>query len=318
MTEEERLAKNDRIREQGRLTRQKRTNQVCKVYRVKIDFSHLNAAQRLRLKMLFVEAKRLYNDALTFMQTHSISDYDPATRRVHVLDKDRQPVTHEIHYLSSQMRQSVIAGIKHSLKALASAKQLGRKVGGLKYKSDYSSIDLQQAGVTYRFYDSKHIGLQGFKKRLRVSGAEQFINEGGVELANAKLLNLPDGYYLAVTTFRDKGGKTSEYKPAIGIDMGIKTSITTSEREKYTVLVEETERLKKLQRELMRKKKGSSNRYRTRQLLRREYQKLDNRKRDAAAKIVHELLQHEKVYMQDENISGWHKGLLSTALSAAD
>ena len=34
-----------------------------------------------------------------------------------------------------------------------------------------------------------------------------------------------------------------------------------------------------------------------------------SRKRDTANKIVHELLGHEHVYMQDENISGWHKGL---------
>ncbi|MBR1438009.1 MAG: hypothetical protein IJ587_05670, partial [Synergistaceae bacterium] len=61
MTEEQRLAKNNRIREQGRQTREKRKNQICRVYRVKIDFSHLNNMQRVRLKMLFVEAKWLYN-----------------------------------------------------------------------------------------------------------------------------------------------------------------------------------------------------------------------------------------------------------------
>ena len=43
--------------------------------------------------------------------------------------------------------------------------------------------------------------------------------------------------------------------------------------------------------------------------LRKAYQKLAYRKRDAANKIVHELLEHEHVYMQDENLKGWHKGL---------
>ena len=69
MIEEERLAKNNRIREQGKLTKEKRKRQVCRVYRVKIDISHLNEAQRTHLKMLFVEAKWLYNDALTFSST---------------------------------------------------------------------------------------------------------------------------------------------------------------------------------------------------------------------------------------------------------
>ena len=309
MTEEERLEKNNRIREQGKQTREKRKCQVCRVYRVKIDISHLNEAQRVHFKMLFVEAKWLYNDALTFTNEHDINDYDTTTHTVHVLDKDKQPVTHELEYLGSQMKQSVIQGIKHSLKTLASLKKHNHTVGSLRYKSDYVSINLQQHRVTYRFYDETHIGLQGFKERIRIRGANQFWNIPGLEIANAKLLNLPDGYYLAVTTYQNKVGETKKYKREIGIDMGIKTTITTSDGKKYKVQIEESERIKKCQRLIARRKKGSSNRYKARKLLQRAYQNLTSRKKDTANKIVHELLEHEHVYMQDENISGWHKGL---------
>ncbi|MBQ3646409.1 MAG: transposase, partial [Synergistaceae bacterium] len=34
-----------------------------------------------------------------------------------------------------------------------------------------------------------------------------------------------------------------------------------------------------------------------------------NRKKDKANKIVHKLLEHKKIYMQNENIKAWHKGL---------
>ena len=309
MTEEERLAKNNRIREQGKLTREKRKSQVCRVYRVKIDISHLNGAQQTHLKMLFVEAKWLYNDILTFSHDHDINDYDTTTHTVHGLDKDKQPVTHELEYLASQMKQSVIQGIKHSLKSLAALKKHNHTVGNLRYKSDYVSINLQQHRVTYRFYDKNHIGLQGFKERIRIKGANQFWNIPDIEFANAKLLSQPDGYYLAVTTYQNKGGEKKKYKSEIGIDMGIKTSITTSEGKKYKVLIEESERIKKCQRLIARRKNGSSNRYKARKLLHRAYQKLTSRKKDVANKIVHELLEHERVYMQDENISGWHKGL---------
>ena len=309
MTEDERLAKNMRIREQGKLTREKRKRQICRVYRVKIDVSHLNQAQKTHLKMLFVEAKWLYNDALTFMNNHDIDDYDVKTQIVRGLDKDKKPVTHELKYLGSQMKQSVIQDIKSSLKSLSSSKKNNHKVGALKYKSDYSSINLQQHGITYKFYDNNRLRLQGIKKKIKIEGMEQFFNHPGIEIANAKLLNMPDGYYIAVTTFQNKGGENKKYKSPIGIDMGIKTSITTSEGKKYKVFVGETKRLKKLQRHIAKRKKGSSNRYRMRKLLRKEYQKLENRKRDAANKIVHELLEHEKVYMQDENLKGWHKGL---------
>ena len=309
MTKEERLAKNNRIKEQSKQTKQKRKSQVCRVYRVKIDISHLNEAQRVRLKMLFVEAKWLYNNILTFMNDHDINDYDSKTLIVHVLDKDRQPVRHELQYISSQMRQSVIQGLKDSMKALATLREHKRKVGSLRYKSDYVSINLKQHRITYRFYDECHIGIQGFRERIRIKGANQFWNIPNIEFANAKLLSLPDGYYLAVTTYCGKGGEKRKLKPEIGIDMGIKTTITTSDGEKYKVLIEESERIKKCQRLIARRKKGSSNRYKARKLLQRAYQRLTSRKKDAANKIVHELLEHERVYMQDENLSGWHKGL---------
>ena len=314
MTKEERLAKNNRIRKQVKLTREKRKGQMCRVYRVKIDISHLNEAQRVHLKMLFVEAKWLYNDALTFTQEHDINDYDTTTHTVQGLDKDKQPITHELEYLGSQMKQSVIQGIKQSLKSLASLKKHNHTVGSLRYKSDYVSINLQQHRVTYRFYDENHIGLQGFKEHIRIKGANQFWNIPGIELANAKLLNLPDGYYLAITTYQSRGGEQRKYKPEIGIDMGLKTTITTSEGKKYKVLIEESERIKKCQRLIARRKKGSSNHYKARKLLRIAYHRLTSRKKDIANKIVHELLEHEHVYMQDENLSGWHKGLFGKTI----
>ena len=308
MTESERLAKNERIREAGKATKLRRKEQICRVWRVKIDFSHLNSRQQTALKMLFVEAKWLHNDIITFLKDHEINGYDYKIQTVHNLDKDKQPVTHELEYISSQMKQAVIQNVKYSMKALKAAKNKGRVVGALKYKSDYTSINLQQHGITYKFYSAGYIKIQNLGK-IRIRGAGQFFNIPDIEYANAKLLKLPDGYYIAVTTFQNKAGKQQEYKSPIGIDMGIKTSITLSDGRKYKILIEEPERLKRLQRMIMRRMKGSSNRYKARKLLEREYQKLTQRKRDAANKIVHELLQHDQIYMQDENLTGWHKGL---------
>ncbi|MBQ6418947.1 MAG: hypothetical protein IJJ91_09765 [Synergistaceae bacterium] len=228
MTEIERLAKNNRIRENGKETREKRKSQACRVYRVKIDISHLNEAQREHLKMLFVEAKW---DALTFMKDHDTSGCYTTVVTVHSLGKDKNPVlrpsvlrpsvlrpsvTHDLQYISSQMKQSVISGIKSSLKALSSLKKNNHKVGGLRYKSDYMSINLQQHKITYRFNDDKNIGIQGFSKSLKIRGAKQFWNIPNLEFANAKLLNLPDGYYLAITIYQNKGGEKKKISPKSG------------------------------------------------------------------------------------------------------
>ena len=107
MTYEERLAKNSRIAKTKQETKQKRKSQMCRVYRVKIDSSHLNKAQILRLQMIFVEAKWLYNDAISFMNEHDIYDYDSQRLTVQGLDKDRNPVTHELRYISSQMKKTI-------------------------------------------------------------------------------------------------------------------------------------------------------------------------------------------------------------------
>ena len=86
----------------------------------------------------------------------------------------------------------------------------------------------------------------------------------------------------------------------IGLDFGIKTNITTSEGKKLDVSVEESERLKKLQRKLFRRVKGSNNRRKTIKLIRREYQKLLNRKQDMANKLVHKLKTYDCIVIQDE------------------
>ena len=62
MTKEERLAKNNRIKEQSKQTKQKRKSQVCRVYRVKIDISHLNEAQRVHLKFREKKSGVLWTD----------------------------------------------------------------------------------------------------------------------------------------------------------------------------------------------------------------------------------------------------------------
>jgi len=131
------------------------------------------------------------------------------------------------------------------------------------------------------------------------------------ELANANLVKKPDGYYLKVTAYINKENfkQIETNGKEIGLDFGIKTNITTSEGEKLDITIKESDRLKKLQREMFRKIKGSNNRYKTINLIQREYQKLSNRKQDKANKIVSKLKKYETIVIQDEQIANWHKGL---------
>ena len=111
------------------------------------------------------------------------------------------------------------------------------------------------------------------------------------------MLKKPDGYYLKVTCYIDKDllTTTTTNSKEIGLDFGIKTNITTSEGEKLDISVEESERLKKLQRRLQKQVKGSNNRYKTIKQIRREYLKLSNKKKDKANKLVHKFKQYDTI-----------------------
>ncbi|MDI3516666.1 MAG: putative transposase, partial [Thermotogota bacterium] len=65
------------------------------------------------------------------------------------------------------------------------------------------------------------------------------------------------------------------------MDFGVGSKITLSNGIKIDFEVHETPRLKRLQRRLAKANKVSSNRKKICQLLRREYEKLSNRRRDA-------------------------------------
>ena len=310
MTDEQRLEKNNNIKKSMQETCLRRMSQICKVFAVKIDESRLTAKQAEQLKMLFVEAKWIYNDALTFSKENNLTNYDTKIKTVTVFNKDREPETRELKYIGSQMKQSVLAGMLSSIKSLATRKKNGGKVGALKYISDYLSLNLKQYGNTYKIYSHNKMKIQGISKKITVNGLDQFIDIPNIEVANAKILNKPDGYYIAITTYQniDDLPEKEYIGEEIGIDFGIKSNITLSNGETFNCSIGESERLKRLQRKMTRQQKGSNNRYKTRRLIRKEYQKINNKKNDFANKLVHKLLLYKDVYMQDENLKCWHSG----------
>lgn len=201
------------------------------------------------------------------------------------------------------MKQSIVAGARSSIKTLASLKKQGKKVGKLKFKSKYTSINLKQAGKTYKIRGSK-AKVQNIPGWVRVRGITQL---EGTELANAKLIRRSDGFHLLVTTYRftDEIPSQITHEDVVGVDFGVKTSFTLSTGEKFDIAVGETERLKRLQRKLARQRKGSNNYKKTQDKISREYQHITNRRDDIANKLSHEILGYEQVFMQDENIAGW-------------
>lgn len=293
-------------------TKEKRKHQRPLVFELKIDGSKLNIKEREILKMFFVEAKWLYNDILS---TEKPFSYDYKNTTVHVLNKDKVPEERTLKYLPAKNRQDVLNKLKDSIKGLSILKKQGKRVGKLKFKSDYTSIELSQYGVTHKLVGKNRIKINGIKRPLLVRGLDQLLKYDNLDYASAKLVKKPSGYYIKFTCFKEITSQNTSLfskikSPHIGIDMGIKTTITTSNGDKYDISVRESERLKRLSRKMNKQVKGSKNRYRTRRKLQKEYEHLTNRRKDKANKIVSKLLtENQTVVMQDENIKGWHKGL---------
>lgn len=299
------MNKNARIRKTLLETRLKRSTQRCFVYEFKINTRKLTRVEYDKLKFMFIQCKWLYNYILNL---NDINSFDTKTRKITSLDKDKNQIERTLD-IPAKVIQTVYKGIKQNLKGLHAIKNKGRKVGRLKFKSEFNSIDLNQYGSTH-VLRGKGFKINGFKKVIRVFGLEQLENKN-YEYANAKLVQRPSGYYIKLTCFENLTDKRIN-KPIkeVGLDFGIKTHITTSDNEQLNITIAESERLKGLQKKLARQVKGSNNRSKTVKKIRVEYERLSNKKKDKSNKLINYLCStYSTVYIQDEMIAGWYKGL---------
>ncbi|MCD8208375.1 MAG: hypothetical protein LUD72_10595, partial [Bacteroidales bacterium] len=98
--------KNAKIKETYAATLRRRKSQTCKVFTVKIQRNKLNKAQAETLKMMFVEAKWLYNHILSLSKegTNVFSLKYADIPEVRHYDKDRNEIVSKVQWLSSQER----------------------------------------------------------------------------------------------------------------------------------------------------------------------------------------------------------------------
>ena len=140
---------------------------------------------------------------------------------------------------------------------------------------------------------------------------------GDIDFANAVLIHKPNGYYIHITTYIDKEVyllllQSKNVGDKLGIDFGIKHPLVFSNGMKLKFDIDNhkiIKRIKRLQTKINKfKKKGSKNRKKTIHLLNREYQKLNNIKRDIRNRIIGFTKLYNNLYFQDESIKQWYSG----------
>lgn len=291
-----------KIRQSLAETRERRKSQQAKVFELKVDCHHTSKEVFKKMHQAFYEAKLVINDMIS---SGDLFNYNYLKHKTVVkYDKDKNPSSYDIT-LSSVMHRAIIKQKQQDVVNLSKAKKRGRKVGHLRFVSECNCIPILTGPWLKIQKKGRRITIPGFPK-ITVYGLDQLKTLPEFELADAKFIRKASGFFIHITVMVPKKNETVLKGKSIGLDFGIKDNITTSEGEKFSCIVRESEQLKLLQKQLHRKQKGSKRYWRLRNQIGREYEHLTNQKNDAANKLVHKLLkENDCVYFQDEQLAKW-------------
>ena len=173
------------------------------------------------------------------------------------------------------------------------------ELGAISKRNDYTTYHLSLANirnVKFRCNEKYALYLQKHHDNIR----------------QATLTRLPCGeYYLSILVDGDLTHKVKETNAAIGIDLGIKDFVITSDGEVFDNLhfkKSETKKIKKLQRQLSKKQKGSNNRNKARIRLAKLYKKINDRKQYYLHAVSNSLIDENQIIcMEDLNVKGMSK-----------
>ena len=166
-------------------------------------------------------------------------------------------------------------------------------------RNDYTTYQLSLANI-------KNIKFRCNKKYA------QYLQNHHDNIRQATLMKLPcDEYYLSILVDGDLTRKVKETNEVVGIDLGVKDFVITSEGEVFNNLhfkKNETNKITKLQHQLSRKEKGSNNRNKARIKLAKTYKKISDRKQYYLHKVSNSLINENQVIcMENLNVKGMIK-----------
>lgn len=172
----------------------------------------------------------------------------------------------------------------------------------------------------YPKFKSKHSHRQSYTTCITVTNIKVLFNQNKIQLPKLKLIKarLSQPFYGQIknaTVSQTPSGKyfvsiivDTEHKPlsstgsVIGIDLGIKDLLITSDGEKYDnkrIIKQHENKLAHEQQKLARKAKGSNNYNKQRIKVARVYEKIHNTRIDYLHKISHKLISENQVIVSE-------------------
>lgn len=169
---------------------------------------------------------------------------------------------------------------------------------GNKFETKHISLIKSLKNIKFRCSDLYFKRLQIYKDSIR-SATMSKTKSGNYFLSI--LIDIPQNEFVK---FKQTGG-------SVGIDLGVKDFVITSDGEVFEnkhFFKKQENRIKKLQRQLSRKVKGSNNREKARIKLAKAYERLANQRENYIHSVVNELLKYyDTICMEDLNVRGMLK-----------
>lgn len=174
------------------------------------------------------------------------------------------------------------------------------ELGAISRRNDYTTYKLSLANI------------RNIKFKCNEKYAE-YLQKHKQNIKQATLSKLPCGeFYLSILVDGDlthKGLKDTD--SVVGIDLGVKDFVITSDGEIFDNLhfkKSQSNKIKRLQRHLSRKQKGSNNRNKARKRIAKAYKKINDKKQYYLHQVSNTLINENQVIcMEDLNVKGMLK-----------
>lgn len=272
------------------------------------DINELLGCYRFVYNHLLALKQKEYNDNKINLSLCEISKYFYGTLR-----KDENYV-----WLKKQNTQVMAQSIRQMFTAYEKFFKLHTGFPKFKSKKDKQSALFPLNAISKRnTFEQRKITLTQSFKDIKFRCSDLYFKRLQTykdKIRSATISKTKSGNYflsILIDIPQDEIVKFKQTGESVGIDLGVKDFVITSDGEVFGnkhFLKKEEQKLKKLQRQLSKKVKGSNNHNKARIKLAKAFEHLINQKENYIHSIVNELLRYyDTIYMEDLNVSGMLK-----------
>ena len=158
---------------------------------------------------------------------------------------------------------------------------------------EYSNIEVDLLTRNIKLPKLGRVKIRGFRKKNKIEG----------KILNATISRESTGkYYVSVVVVEDILIEKATPTSIVGIDLGVKDLVVTSDGIKYgnkKILMKFEKRLKRLQRELSRREKGSNNYLKTKEKIARLHAKIKNYRKHYLNDIANEIVEEHDIIVTE-------------------